>query len=155
MKRADLTLFIDGAGKEHVAIVTDQHPDGTVDLAVLKPTLRNVPRSAIGSPHSAFDIDAPREELALEETIEPEKVAKLRPFPGAQEKFFNKGAAAGQSLFQGDVIGLNTAGQLEHRPHGEEGKAYTGLAGAESESKQEEGSGAVETSPDQGPVSGG
>lgn len=150
MKRADLTLFIDGAGAEHVAIVTDQHPDGTVDLAVLKPTLRNVPRSAIGTPHSAFDIDAPRETLALEETIEPGNVAVLRPFPGAQEKFFNEGAAAGQALFQGDVIRPTSDGGVEVLPDAPDGSVVI----TEQEPKQGE-QGAVETPSDQGPVSGG
>lgn len=126
MKRADLTLFIDGAGAEHVAIVTDQHPDGTVDLAVLKTTLRGVPRSGLGAPHSVFDHTMPSIMAVPTEETDP-------------------GVQAGMQMAQTATESVEKIAADVFR---------SAQDGSGSEVKQEE-QGAVETTPDQGPVSGG
>lgn len=57
MVKGDLSVFTDAGGVEHVAVVTEAHTDGTVDLAVLKTSQRNVPRSAHPEPGKFFDPD--------------------------------------------------------------------------------------------------
>lgn len=55
MVKGDVSIYSDNVGGEHVAIVTDTHEDGSVDLAVLKTSLRAVPRSATKVGGTFFD----------------------------------------------------------------------------------------------------
>jgi hypothetical protein len=55
MTPGDISMYTDQGGVSHPAIVSAVHPDGTVDLAVLRTTHRNVPRSTDMEPGKFFD----------------------------------------------------------------------------------------------------
>lgn len=57
MQRGDTSIYSDLGGVEHVAVVTETHTDGTVDLAVLKTSQRNVKRAVQPGPGLFFDPD--------------------------------------------------------------------------------------------------
>lgn len=50
-----LKIYLDRAGVEHFALVTEEHADGTVDIAIVKPNYVNVPRSATPEPGTVYD----------------------------------------------------------------------------------------------------
>lgn len=86
MQRGDTSIYSDLGGVEHVAVVTEAHTDGTVDLAVLKTSQRNVKRAVQPGPGMFFDpdfveptvaeptVDAPSEPTGLSSVPQEENV---------------------------------------------------------------------------------
>lgn len=77
MFKGDVSIYQDQAGVEHVALVTEVHTDGTVDLAVLKTNQRNVSRSAVAAPGKFFD-------PTFVEEVAPVAAEDAPPNPGLQ-----------------------------------------------------------------------
>lgn len=81
MVKGDVSIYQDQAGVEHVALVTEVHTDGTVDLAVLKTSQRNVSRSATAAPEKFFDPTFVEEVAPAVSEDSPEESARSIPGP--------------------------------------------------------------------------
>ena len=146
MQRGDISIYSDNAGGEHVAIVTETHEDGSVDLAVLKTSLRAVPRSATKVGGTFFDPNWVEEAPAQPTEDAPPANVGLSSVPlvtdaqiamGQEGNYSNllKGSSspAGlwpprnlepvEGLFSGDVIRAKEDGSVEQLA---EGKVFTG-----------------------------
>jgi hypothetical protein len=91
MTPGDISMYTDQGGVSHPAIVSAVHADGTVDLAVLRTTHRNVSRSTDMEPGKFFDptmadeapsVDATADVISLNASAEQpaqEDVAETTP----------------------------------------------------------------------------
>lgn len=84
MMKGDSSIYVDQGGVEHVAVVTGLHTDGTVDLAILKTSQRNVPRSAHPAAGMFYDPDW-TENVAAEPVEAPARGVALTSVPEVGE----------------------------------------------------------------------
>ena len=128
MQRGDTSSYSDSVGGEHVAVVTETHDDGSVDTAVLKTTLRAIPRSSVKAGGTFFDPSWVDESVAPVAPVEPPN-AGLSSVPLVTDAMMNMANPNYSNLLQGSSspAGLWPPRNLDPVPDG----MATDLAGAE------------------------